>query len=104
VDPRSGRPVAGGVSVTVVAKDGTAADALATALLTLGPSRGMALVESIDGADALFVVGGAEENRAADGGNPYALLASSGLVGRVAIVAADAVSAPTELQPSQALP
>jgi thiamine biosynthesis lipoprotein len=44
LDPRSGRPVAHALaSVTVVERDGAWADALATALLVLGPDDGRAL-------------------------------------------------------------
>lgn len=46
LDPRSLRPVQHGLaSVTVLAPDCMRADALATALMVLGPDRGMALAE-----------------------------------------------------------
>ena len=62
-DPRTGDPVDTHLlSVTVVLEQGewpnATADALATGLTVLGPERGMALVESIPGAGALFVVRG----------------------------------------------
>lgn len=57
IDPRSGRPVSGNlVSVTVKAPDCTAADALATALMVLGPEEGMRLVENLGGVEAMFVL------------------------------------------------
>jgi thiamine biosynthesis lipoprotein len=60
IDPRSGQPVGGNlVSVTVKAPDCTAADALATALMVLGPEEGLALVANLGGVEALFVL---EEN------------------------------------------
>lgn len=40
LDPRTGRPVPGRHGVTVVAPDGLTADALATALLVMGPDAG----------------------------------------------------------------
>jgi thiamine biosynthesis lipoprotein len=44
LDPRTGRPIAHDLaSVTVVDRDGAWADALATALLVLGPQQGRAL-------------------------------------------------------------
>ena len=55
IDPQSGRPVEHGLaSVTVLSDDCTNADALATALLVMGPERGFALAESRDIA-AFFV-------------------------------------------------
>jgi thiamine biosynthesis lipoprotein len=44
IDPRTGEPIAHGLaSATVVDRDGAWADALATALLVLGPDEGRAL-------------------------------------------------------------
>jgi thiamine biosynthesis lipoprotein len=54
-DPRTGEALAGRRSVTVVARDGMDADALASALRVLGPDAGLALVDSVPGAAALFV-------------------------------------------------
>src|SRR5262245_58449936 len=42
LDPRTGQPVAWNGSVTVLAEDATAADALSTALFVLGPKQGVA--------------------------------------------------------------
>jgi len=47
VDPRTGRTADCAVSVTVVAPDGTDADALATALSVLGPKNGLSLIEKL---------------------------------------------------------
>ena len=61
IDPRSGAPVTHGLaSVTVVAEDCMRADALATALIVLGPEAGMALAQR-EGLAAHFIL------RAADG-------------------------------------
>ncbi|RKY25462.1 MAG: hypothetical protein DRP79_06580, partial [Planctomycetota bacterium] len=43
IDPRTGRPVKGAASVSVIAPDCATADALATAAAVLGFSRAMAL-------------------------------------------------------------
>ncbi len=49
IDPATAAPVAHGLaSVSVIAADAMRADALATALLVLGPERGMALAERLD--------------------------------------------------------
>jgi thiamine biosynthesis lipoprotein len=55
IDPRTGAPIDHRLcSVTVVAEDCMRADALATALLVLGPDRGVQLAESL-GLAAYFV-------------------------------------------------
>jgi thiamine biosynthesis lipoprotein len=56
VDPRTGRPVAGAASVTVVADDATSADALATALSVLGEREGMQLVDSLEGVECMMIL------------------------------------------------
>ncbi|NDC52909.1 MAG: FAD:protein FMN transferase [Planctomycetia bacterium] len=55
VDPRTGLGVAGPAAVTVIARDCTTADALATAASVLGPKGGLTLVEATSGAAARFV-------------------------------------------------
>jgi thiamine biosynthesis lipoprotein len=57
VDPKTGLGVAGRRSVTVLAPDGMAADALATAITILGPERGRRLAESSRNVEFLFVTG-----------------------------------------------
>jgi thiamine biosynthesis lipoprotein len=58
IDPRVGRPVATGVaSVSVVARSSMVADALATALMVLGPDAGYALASREDLA-CLFILRG----------------------------------------------
>ncbi len=57
IDPQTGRASpAPRASITVVAETCLVADALATALYVLGEDRGIELIESIDGAEALFIV------------------------------------------------
>lgn len=55
VDPHTGLGLTDHSSVTVVAPDGTTADALASAVSVLGPEKGLALVETTPGAAALIV-------------------------------------------------
>ena len=52
VDPRTGMALTGRSGVTVIARTGTEADALATAVSVLGPRRGVELVEATPGAAA----------------------------------------------------
>lgn len=57
LDPRVGRPVRSEVaSASVVAPDCATADALATALMVLGPEQGLALVEARPDVEALLLV------------------------------------------------
>jgi thiamine biosynthesis lipoprotein len=59
IDPRSGSPVANGVvSASVVAKNCTMADGLATGLVVMGPQAGLALLNRLDGIEGLIVVQG----------------------------------------------
>ena len=74
LDPRTGRPARGLRSATVVGADATLADALSTALMVLGPERGLALAEAWDGVEAVLV--------GEDGG----LAVTSGLLERLEVV------------------
>ncbi len=59
LDTKNGYPVSNGLtSVTVIARDSTSADALSTALFSLGLERGLALAESLDGVEAAFITEG----------------------------------------------
>jgi len=55
IDPRTGRALTSRIRVTVIARDGTSADALATAASVLGVDAGLDLVARFDGADAVIV-------------------------------------------------
>lgn len=55
LDPRTGYPATGGMSVTVIAPEAGFADALATALAVLGPERGIPLVEGLERVECLIV-------------------------------------------------
>lgn len=63
IDPHTGRPAAKLPSVTVIAPNATDADALATVISVIGPEKGLALVESLDGVEALLVAGNAAQSR-----------------------------------------
>jgi len=54
MDPRTGRPVQGVLSVAVLADTGTAGDALDDALFVMGAERSRAYLEQRRGVDALF--------------------------------------------------
>jgi FAD:protein FMN transferase len=55
LDPATGEPARRAIAVTVLAPDATLADALATGVFVLGPEAGLALVESLEGVEALIV-------------------------------------------------
>jgi len=55
LDPRTGWPAKDLYSVTVVAPNATAADALSTAAFVLGPERGMALLSGCEAVEGLLV-------------------------------------------------
>ena len=57
-DTKTGYPAQSGViSATIVSKDSTTADALSTAVFVLGVDKGLALVESVEGTEAVIVTG-----------------------------------------------
>ncbi len=55
LDPVTLEPARQCQSVTVIASEGTLADGLDTGLFVMGPERGMALVERLDGVEAVIV-------------------------------------------------
>ncbi|GMQ23492.1 FAD:protein FMN transferase [Algoriphagus sp. oki45] len=62
LDPKTGFPVSHNlVSVSVLAPSATLADGLATALMSMGPEKGMELAERLQGVEAMFVLGGKEK-------------------------------------------
>jgi|SRR5262245_26418394 len=54
MDPRTGRPVQGVLSVAVLAATGTAGDALDDALFVLGPEKSRTYLKRLAGTDAFF--------------------------------------------------
>ncbi len=69
-DPRTGRPVRGGLAVTVWAPDATTADALSTALLVLGPADAAETLKRAPEVGALFVDDDRGERRVTLAGRP----------------------------------
>jgi thiamine biosynthesis lipoprotein len=55
LDPSTGFPARKSQAVTIVAEDPTITDALSTAVFVMGPKKGMALIESLDGAEGLII-------------------------------------------------
>ncbi len=55
IDPRTARPTEKVLGATVIAKDATTADALATALCVLDPAEGLALVAATEESDCIIV-------------------------------------------------
>jgi thiamine biosynthesis lipoprotein len=69
-DPRTGRPVRGGLAVTVWAPDGATADALSTAFLVTGRAGAAAILARMPAVGALFVDDAAPERLAFAGKPP----------------------------------
>lgn len=63
LDPRTGQPSQGVLSVTVTAPEAETADALSTALYVLGPEAGLARLGAFPGAEALWVLADPEPGR-----------------------------------------
>jgi thiamine biosynthesis lipoprotein len=57
LDPDTGRSAAELRSVTILGSDATTTDALSTSVFVLGPRRGMALVDDLEGIEAVVVDG-----------------------------------------------
>ncbi|VAX33040.1 FAD:protein FMN transferase [hydrothermal vent metagenome] len=55
LDPATGMPAKGVVSCTIIAETVMDADALATAVFVLGPEKGMALVDSVEGVEGMMI-------------------------------------------------
>jgi thiamine biosynthesis lipoprotein len=55
IDPRTGFPARGCQSVTILGPDTMTTDALSTAVFVMGPEKGMALVERLNGIEAIIV-------------------------------------------------
>jgi thiamine biosynthesis lipoprotein len=55
IDPDTGQPAGGSRSVTIVARTATLADALDTGIFILGPEKGMALIERLNGVEGVIV-------------------------------------------------
>ena len=73
IDPDTGEPAHGCRSVTIVARTATLADALDTGIFILGPEKGMALIERLNGVEGVIVT------------SSNNVLVSSGLAGRLVV-------------------
>jgi len=63
IDPRTGYPAQTGVaSATVVATNCMDADALATALIIMGPESGLQFIEKLDGVEAFLILREGNDN------------------------------------------
>ena len=72
IDPRTGYPAQTGVaSATVVATNCMDADALATALIIMGPESGLQSIEKLDGVEAFLIL--------REGNDNYRTIKSSGM-------------------------
>jgi len=74
INPKTGYPADECQSVTIVAKEATFADGLATGIFILGPKEGMALIENLEGVEGVIV------NKEGD------VSVSSGLVSKIEYV------------------
>jgi thiamine biosynthesis lipoprotein len=73
IDPDTGEPSQGARSVTIVAKTASMADALDTGIFILGPEKGMALIERLNGIEGVIVT------------SANNVMVSSGLAGRLVV-------------------
>lgn len=55
IDPETGQPLQTSYALSIVAKSGTASDALSTTLLLLGPAKGTPIVKGLEDAAAIWV-------------------------------------------------
>ena len=57
IDPRTGYPVSNGVvSVSIIAENCTLADGLATAIMVMGPAKGIQLVNQLNNVECFIIV------------------------------------------------
>lgn len=73
IDPDTGEPAAGSRSVTIVTTRAVVADGLSTGVFLLGPEKGMALIERLQGVEGVIVT------------SSNNLLVSSGLARRLVV-------------------
>ena len=61
LDPKTGMPQRGVISATVIAPTVMQADALATAVFIMGPVKGKALVEKLEGVEGMWIMENGEK-------------------------------------------
>jgi len=80
MDPRTGQPVEGMLSATVLADTAIAADALSTSVFVLGEEKGMRLIESLPGVEGMLIV------RQPDSPQGFRIILSSGLPNKIELL------------------
>jgi len=55
LDPETGNSASGSLSVTIIGPNATLTDALSTTVFVLGPEKGLKLINSIEGVDAIII-------------------------------------------------
>ena len=55
LDPETGNSARGSLSVTIIGPDATLTDALSTTVFVMGPEKGLKLINSIEGVDAIII-------------------------------------------------
>jgi thiamine biosynthesis lipoprotein len=82
IDPTTGRPAMHALaSATVLASEAMSADGWATAVMAVGPERGLAMIESLPGVEAILLVrrgDGSFEHRLSSGAQAFLPALSSG--------------------------
>ena len=80
MDPRTGRPVEGMLSATVVAESAMVADALSTAAFVLGEEEGMGLIQRLPGVEGMLIL---QDAASPDG---FRIILSPGLAGKIELL------------------
>lgn len=55
LSPKTGKPVKGVMSVTILANDAITSDGFSTAVFVLGVKEGLALINKLEGIDAILI-------------------------------------------------
>ena len=66
LDPSTGRSATGAWSVTILGPETSFTDALSTSVFVMGPERGLALINQLDGVDAIIIDAGGTMRYSAD--------------------------------------
>jgi FAD:protein FMN transferase len=111
LDPRSGQPVRGIVSVSVIAPSGLLADALSHAFFVLGPAEGCRMAARYPGVDALWVRDAEaedddkDERDSDDGVDPHLVVITDALADRLELLSEEPAEAlPTRCSALLAVP
>ncbi len=60
LDPQTGNSATGSLSVTVIGPNATLTDALSTTIFVLGPEKGLKLINTMEGVDAIIITDGGQ--------------------------------------------